>query len=135
MADLVLTIGAVAACVAMLVAASRMEPHWASRDGERFIARIQTLGPHDTPDGAWREMRFLVDGRSLIAGSRGLRGARLRGHYSVVAKSPNPPKKKAIYVLSGPQRVLLRLPDNSRAVPHLDAMLAERISRSNPGSA
>ena len=134
MADVVLTIGAVAVCVAMLVAASRMEPHWASKDGERFIARVQALGPHDVPDGAWREMRFLVDGRSLIAGSRGFRGARLRGHYSVVAKSPNPPKKKAIYVLSGPQRVLVRLPENSRAIPHLDVMLSERISRSNPGS-
>jgi hypothetical protein len=133
-ADIFLTIGAVAVCVAMLVAASRMEPHWASKDGERFIARVQVLGPHDVPDGAWREMRFLVDGRSLIAGSRGFRGARLRGHYSVVGKSPSPPKKKAIYVLSGPQRVLLRLPENSRAIPHLDAMLSERISRSNPGS-
>lgn len=118
-------------CVAMLVAAYRMEPHWASKDGERFIARIQALGPHDIPDGAWREMRFLVDGRALIAGSRGLRGTRLRGHYSVIAKSPEPPKKKAIYVLSGPQRVLLRVPDNSRAIPHLDAMLADRINRSS----
>lgn len=116
----------------MLVAASRMEPHWASRDGQRFISRVQALGQHDVPEGPWREMRLLVDGNSLIAGSRGFRAARLRGHYVVIAKSPDPPRKKAIYVLSGPQKVLIRLPDNSRAVPHLDAMLAARISRSNP---
>lgn len=134
MADVALTLGAVLACIAMLTAAHRMEPHWSSKDGQRFIARVQQLGQHDVPDGAWREMRFLVDGNSLIAGSRGFRGARLRGHYSVIAKSPSPPKKKAIYVLSGPQRVLLRVPDNSRAIPHLDSMLARRISRSNPGN-
>lgn len=134
MADVALTLGAVTVCVGMLVAAYRMEPHWASKDGERFIARVQALGPHDTPDGAWREMRFLVDGGSLIVGSRGFRGSRLRGHYNVIAKSPNPPRKRSIYVLSGPQRVLLRLPENSRAVPHLERQLAERISRSSPGN-
>lgn len=134
MADVALTVGAVIACVAMLVAASRMEPHWASKDGQRFIARVQALGPHDLPDGQWREMRFLVDGDSLIVGSRGFRGSRLRGHYVVVAKSPSPPAKKAIYVLSGPQRALLRLPENSRAIERLDAMLEARVSRSNPGN-
>ena len=133
-ADIALTLGALAVCIGMLVAAYRMEPHWVSKDGERFIARIQVLGPHDTPDGPWREMRLHVDGNSLVAGSRGIRSSRFGGHYSVVAKSDAPPAKKQIYVISGPQRALLRLPANSRAVPTLDRMLAARISRSNPGT-
>lgn len=134
MADIALALLVGAACVAMLVTASRMEPHWASKDGRRFIARMQTLGLHDVPEGPWREMRLVVDGDSLIVGARGLRGSRLRGHYNVVAKSEEPPRKRAIYIISGPQKALLRLPDTSRAIPHLDAMLAGRISRSNPGN-
>ena len=133
-ADIALAVLVGAACIAMLVAASRMEPHWVSKDGQRFIARMQSLGMHDTPEGPWREMRVLVDGNSLIVGSRGFRGARLRGHYSVVAKSPDPPRKRAIYVISGPQKALLRLPETSRAVPHLDGLLARRVSGPNPGT-
>jgi hypothetical protein len=132
--DIALAVVIVAACVAMLVAASRMEPHWVSKDGQRFIARMQSLGLHDTPEGPWREMRILVDGTSLIVGARGFRGARLRGHYNVVAKSPEPPRKRAVYVIAGPHKALLRLPDTSRAVPHLDDLLAQRISRPIPGT-
>ena len=134
MFDVVLAIVVVGVCVAMLVAASRMEPHWANKDGSRFIARIQALGTHDIPDGPWSEMRITIDGASLVVSARGLRGSRLRGHYVVVAKSPEPPRKRAVYVISGPQKAVLRLPDSSRAVPRLDELLDERLSRPNRGN-
>ena len=134
MFDVVLAIVVVGVCVAMLVAASRMEPHWVNKDGSRFIARIQALGTHDIPDGPWREMRITIDGPSLVVSARGLRGSRLRGHYVVVAKSPEPPRKRAVYVISGPQKAVLRLPDSSRAVPRLDELLDERLNRPNRGN-
>lgn len=134
MFDVVLAILVVAACIAMLVAASRMEPHWVNKDGTRFIARIQALGAHDIPDGPWREMRITIDGPSLVVSARGLRGARLRGHYVVIAKSPEPPRKRAVYVVSGPHKAILRLPDSSRAVSRLDELLDERLNRQSRGS-
>jgi hypothetical protein len=117
-------IGAFAACGLMLWGASRIEPHWASKDGNRFTCRVQRLGPHDAPVGAWREMRALVDGETMTLSARGLRGRELRGAYHVVAKSESPPKNREIYICTGPARILLRLPSSSRAVPILDEMLA-----------
>lgn len=134
MFDVVLAIVVVGVCIAMLVAANRMEPHWVNKDGTRFIARVQALGLHELPDGPWREMRITIDGPSLVVSARGLRGSRLRGHYIVIAKSPEPPRKRAVYVVDGPQKALLRLPDSSRAVPRLDQLLNDRINRANPRS-
>jgi hypothetical protein len=117
-------IGAFAACGLMLWAATRIEPHWASKDGGRFTCRVQRLGQYDAPVGAWREMRAMVDGDTLTLSARGLRGREIRGSYQVVAKSDSPPKNREIYICSGPTRLLLRLPASSRAVPLLDDLLA-----------
>jgi len=117
-------IGAFAACGLMLWAATRIEPHWASKDGGRFTCRVQRLGQYDAPTGAWREMRAMIEGDSLKLSARGLRGRELRGVYQVVAKSDSPPKNREIYICSGPGRVLIRLPASSRSIPLLDELLA-----------
>lgn len=117
-------IGAFAACGLMLWAASRIEPHWASKDGARFTCRVQRLGQHDAPSGSWREMRAMVDGDTVRLSARGVRGRELRGSYQVITKSDSPPKNREIYICAGPTRVLLRLPSSSRAVPLLDDLLA-----------
>jgi hypothetical protein len=117
-------IGAFAACGLMLWAASRIEPHWASKDGHRFTCRVQRLGQYDAPTGSWREMRAMVEGDGLVLTARGLRGRDLRGSYHVVAKSESPPKNREIYICSGPTRVILRVPSSSRAVAVLDGLLA-----------
>jgi hypothetical protein len=117
-------IGAFAACGLMLWGASRIEPHWASKDGGRFTCRVQRLGQYDAPVGAWREMRAMVDGDTMTLSSRGVRGRELRGAYQVVAKSESPPKNREIYICTGPTRILLRLPSSSRAIPILDELLA-----------
>lgn len=117
-------IGAFAACGLMLWGASRIEPHWVSKDGGRFTCRVQRLGQHDAPVGVWREMRALIEGDTVRLSARGLRGRELRGSYHVLAKSEDPPKGRAIYICGGPTRAILRIPASSRAVPVLDELLA-----------
>lgn len=116
-------LGAFAACGLMLWGASRIEPHWVSKDGERFTCRVQRLGQYDAPTGAWREMRALAEDEGVRLSARGIRGRELRGVYKVLAKSDTPPKKREIYICEGPTRIILRLPSSSRAIPVLDAFL------------
>lgn len=117
-------IAAFAACGLMLWGASRIEPHWASKDGGRFTCRVQRLGQHDAPVGTWRDMRALVEGDMVHLTARGLRGRELRGAYHVLAKSPDPPKGRAIYICAGPTRSIVRIPSSSKAVAVLDELLA-----------
>ena len=103
--------------------AFKLEPHWASKDGRRMIARVQPLGARDEPDGRWREMRVFIDGETVSLTTRGFGSFALRGTYRAKGKSPEPPRGRAIYILDGERRVLLRIPANSRAVPVLDSLI------------
>lgn len=88
-----------------------------------MIARAQTLGPGDQPDGTWKDVRVLVDGNHLIVSARGPRAFKMRGRYRPLAKSPNPPARREIYILQGDVRILLRLPSTSRAIVVLDSLI------------
>lgn len=121
--DVVSAVGFLAFCAVLFWILSRHEPHWSSKDGRRMIARIQTLGPFDQPEGTWKEVRVLVDGDHLVVSARGPRAWKLRGRYRPLAKSPDPPAKREIYILQGETRILLRIPSASRAVVVLDGLL------------
>lgn len=123
MADALTTVVALAVFGGLVWLAYRIEPHWASRDGRRMIARVQPLGGRDEPDGRWREMRAAVDDATITMSTRGIGSAGLRGVYRVRGKSSQPPKRRAIYILEGERRILLRIPSNSRAIPVLDALI------------
>ncbi|MFM8648992.1 MAG: hypothetical protein ACKODY_04385 [Actinomycetota bacterium] len=120
------TINVVAAAVVaigLVWAARRIEPHWSSRDGHRFIARAQALGAGDVPEGGWGEVRGAIEGEQIVLSARGIRAGRLRGTYRVTTKSPEPPRGKAVYLLSGDRRVVLRMPASSRTVTALDRLV------------
>jgi hypothetical protein len=123
MVDALFTILAFALFGGLVWLALKLEPHWASKDGKRMIARIQPLGQHDEPDGRWREMRVFIDGNTIALSTRGVGSSGLRGNYRAKGKSPEPPRRREIYILQGEHRVLLRVPSNSRAVPVLDGLL------------
>ena len=123
MTDTLIGILGIAGCIAMLWGASRIEPHWVSKDGRRFVCRVQTLGAHDLPDGPWREIRAFVDGASLVIGSRSRRAKRLSGVYRVAGRAPESPGNKAFFVLQGEARLLLRIPAKSRATNTLDSLI------------
>lgn len=88
-----------------------------------MIARVQSLGPQDQPDGTWKEVRVLVDGEHLVVSAKGPRAWKVRGRYRPVAKSPNPPHKREIYILQGEAKILLRIPASSRAVVVIDSLI------------
>lgn len=123
MVDVLTTAGALVVFGGLIWVAYGIEPHWASKDGRRMIARVQPLGQRDEPDGRWREMRVAADGTTITLSSRGLGSLSLRGTYRVRGKSPQPPRRRAIYILEGERRILLRVPSNSRAVPVLDSLV------------
>lgn len=129
MVDVLTTVIALAAFGGLLWLAYRIEPHWASKDGRRMIARVQPLGNRDEPGGRWREMRASVDGDTVILSTRGLGSLGLRSAYRVRGKSPQPPKGRAIYILEGDRRLLLRVPSTSRAIPVLDALIGSSSSQ------
>lgn len=124
MARVIEVLGAVVVCAGLLWLARRIEPHWASKDGRRFIGRVQVLGAHDLPEGSWREIRATVDGDSrLVVTARGIGGRGLTGNYRVASASTSPPRHKAVYVLIGDKRLILRVPASSRSRPVLDALV------------
>lgn len=123
-------VGSVVVIGGMLFVAYRMEPHWVSRDGQRFLCNAQPLDELGNTVGRWREMRVTImsDGRLNVA-KRALLMGRVNGYWSMRAKSPAPPRGKVVYVLAqpteekAPDLLAIRLPATSRAIPHLDALL------------
>jgi len=121
---------AVIAGVGMMYGATRIEPHWVSRDGERFVCNVQLIGPLGDPQTKYHEARIVVlsDGTLQVDEKR-----RFRGHatqlWRMDAKSPSPPRGREIYLLRGrdsdgdPITLAVRLPTKSRAIATLDRML------------
>jgi hypothetical protein len=114
----------------------RLEPHWVSKDGRRFLCNVQTVGGPGGFDGRAKETRVTVlsDGSLQLDRRRGIR----RGMSQVctlTGKAPDPPARREVYVLDTklvdgtPLQYALRLPVKSRAVPVLDAILERRAAR------
>jgi len=124
------------ACIGMLWLAFRIEPHWAARDGTRFLTTSQLIDGHGRELGRRREIRIAVapDGR-ILASRRSLMRTNSET-FALAGKSPDPPRGKEIYLLdslppdAGGNRLVLRLPRRSRAVPVLDAVLGASPQRS-----
>ena len=124
MLDAILTLAALAVCGLLVWVALRMEPHWVSKDGRRFTCRVQLIGRHDVPEGRWREMRALVDGDDVWITARGPLHRSLQGRYRVVGRSPLPSAGKVVWLLAGDaQRIVLRVPERSRAVDVVDGLV------------
>jgi len=122
----------IAVCVGLLYFASQMEPHRVSKDGKRFLCMGQRLSPDGQTDGRKREVWITVlDGDQVQVDMK----RRLRhslSHWSLEGKAPSPPKGKSVYVLRTVNdmgtldRLTIKLPAKSRAVPVLDQMISNR---------
>jgi hypothetical protein len=118
-----------------------MEPHYASKDGRRFLCNTQEFAG-DRSTERKREARITVmpDDSLHVVQKKGLRRSMHTWH--LVGVSPNPPKKKmAIYVAqrkgegqTAPTQLMLRLPTNSRVIPVLDDILARHQVSGRPPS-
>jgi len=125
--DLVVTLVVIAVLIGMLVAAMRMEPHWVSRDGRRFISKAQLVDDHGRTTSRWIEYRFrITEDGEVEARRRSILGGRNRGVWEVRYRATDAPRRKAVFLLY-PRReagslLAVRLPARSRAVPILDEL-------------
>ncbi|MDO8389846.1 MAG: hypothetical protein Q7V57_05100 [Actinomycetota bacterium] len=119
----------IVAMVGMWWLAYRMEPHWSTKDGRRFMCTTQDLSNPQFP-GRKRETRVVVtsDGALRVTLKNGLR--RRQSVWTLIGKSPDPPKRLQVYVAQqrtdgkAATMMSLRVPAKSRVVPVLDAALA-----------
>ena len=151
MTSALIFIAIAAGCGLMLWAAFRLEPHWVSKDAQRMVCYGQSLDRKGTSNGPWREFRVAKVGddtleirprrgslstaaRDTLTTPRGKVHKRLpkASYWKVAGASETPPKRRAVYFLDGahepglPEMLALRMPANSKAIPMLDAVAANR---------
>ena len=111
--------------------AYRIEPHWASRDGARFICNSQELLA-GRPNGRLREAQVAVlpDGTLQVTQKRTMR--RAVSSWRLVGRSEGPTARLFVYVArrvdDGAEQhveLAMRIPRSSRTVAVLDAFLPE----------
>ena len=128
LSDLLGLLAIAAVGTVLLWVAFRLEPHWVSRDGTRFICRGQLIDDHGNEMSRWNEYRFRVspDGE-VFAKRRSIAGRAGNGMWRVAARSPDPPRRRAVFllhpVLDAGSMMAVRMPANSRAVDTLDRFL------------
>jgi hypothetical protein len=103
----------------------KMEPHWVSKDGARFICRGQLIGVQGREVGRPRDYRCEIRPDGTVAAGRRTFLGRDDGIWKLMGRAPEQPRKRAVFLLSGgyagAEVLVLRLPSSSRAVPLLDA--------------
>ena len=127
--DVVGLLGIVVVCGGLYFFSTRIEPHWVAKDQSRFLTVAQELDHHGLPLGRRRDVRvhfdpggeaLLVSRRSWLRASPAVwtvksRSATGRGRYVYVLR---PAAKMGDVAL-----LALRLPQRSKVVPRLDALL------------
>ena len=111
--------------IAITIYALRMEPHWSSKDGTRFICRAQVLNAQHQAVGRWREVRGQIEGDDVLLRSRSLVSRGGAGKWRVHARGVVDGKRH-IYLLrgeEGEQQLAVRLPAGSNTVPLLEERL------------
>jgi hypothetical protein len=102
-----------------------LEPHWSSRDGMRFMCRMQ-LHPYDANERTrWTDVKVGVQEGELLVFARSRRSRSHRGVWRVVGANDDPERRRRIYELRSTNEdgASLRVPSNSRCVPVLDALV------------
>ncbi len=109
----------------------KMEPHYASRDGHRFMCNAQELADGQ-PLTRHKETRVVVlaDGALHVTQKSAMR--RKSSMWTLIGKAPDPPKRLEVYVaqqsLDGqhiPRQLFIRVPKTSRVVAVMDGVLAD----------
>ena len=131
MSDLLWIVGFVAVLAGLYYAAFRVDPHWVSKDGQRFVCHGQLVDRYGNTLQNWREFRFeVIDHKRIFARRRSRWTRRNEGVWRVSAKSDNPPKNREVYLLASADsdntdQMAIRLPASSRAVAVLEGLRAQ----------
>ena len=130
LADALWIVIPIGACAGMLWLAARIEPHWASRDGRRFLTVAQPIDRHGQSLGRPFEVRVTVGAdRMLHLARRRLVRRQTNQIFAVAGASEHPPRGKAIYLLhtvpadTEGNQLVLRLPARSKAVAVIDDLI------------
>ncbi len=109
----------------------RMEPHWVSKDGQRFMCGAQEFF-HGVLAGHPRETQVAIMNGGALHITQKKMMRRQRSLWTLVGKSADPPKGLEIYVAQQsvdgvPTQTMmaLRIPKKSKAIAILDAELAK----------
>ena len=139
MTDALWIIGPLAAVGLMYFAASRIDAHWVSKDGRRFLCQAQVLTAQGAVDGKAHELRIIVRPDGLLQlDQRRRMHRRITEVWRVTGKSADPPRRRAVYLLKprhedgAKGQIAVRLPDSSRAVAVLDGLLDAQRDRGSP---
>ncbi len=124
--------------------AYRMEPHWVSRDGTRFLCTAQELDGANAV-GHPRETRVLVTADGALYATQKRMMRRHTTLWTLVAKAPEAPRRIQVYVAKHrnagstlESHLAIRIPTKSRCIAILDGLLAKAevtASQHSPGSA
>jgi hypothetical protein len=124
--DVVWLILILAVLMGITVFALRMEPHWSSKSGERFICRAQLLSPNHEPLGRWREIRGEVEGNEIVVRTRSLISRQIAGRWRVYARGAVDSRQRSVFLFRSDttnNQLALRMPGNSNTVPLLEERL------------
>ncbi len=128
-------IGTAIVMAAMLFVAFRMEPHWSSKDGTRFICRAQpvSLEQGGAAGSRWREVRGEVTEAGLVRlRTRGLiSGRKMTGDWRIDGRGTTDGRKRVVYLLRSSDGddprasglLALRMPGSSRTVAVIEQHL------------
>ncbi|MCE2855467.1 MAG: hypothetical protein LW606_07175 [Ilumatobacteraceae bacterium] len=101
------------------------DPHWSSKDGTKFICRIQVLNEHGGTPSRWREVRCTITGNDSVAiVPRGFGHRHLAKEWRVVETMSVGPRRSRMFLLRNDQLIALRVPTSSPAATRLDTLLA-----------
>jgi hypothetical protein len=119
--DVLWVVLVIGGCGLALWGASKIEPHWVSKDGRKFIASVQLIGK----DGGLsrpQEVRGAITDRGEVWLRSRRRIGRFQGFWMMAGASPEPPRGKRVYLLRGEPDVALRVPTSSKLVERLEAL-------------
>lgn len=121
--------------------AYRIEPHYSSKDGKRFLCTAQVISLGKTV-GRAKETRVIILADGTLGVTQKVLMRRTVTDWVLIGTQPDAPKRYRVYVANrvedGVRQVdlmALRIPVKSRVVPLLDAILERREHPARPSAA
>ena len=125
------TVAFIAALSWLIFKLRKLGNHWSSPDGLRCICQM-SLAPDDQML-SWREARMTItpQNRTVLTRSRGAKGARLRGEWTVIGiphSSHVAPESGVLHIavsntMDSERLAIIRVPENSASSTVLKAMI------------
>lgn len=101
------------------------DPHWSSKDGTKFICRVQILNERGGSPSRWREVRCTITGNDSVAlVPRGFGHRNIAKEWRVVEAMTVGPRRSRMFLLRNEQLLALRVPASSPAAGRLDELVA-----------